>query len=465
VAEKVMSIMAKKSLYEDGTNVALGTKFYALNWRKVLPWYTPAEGKAPLDWKDRWARLRTRFEKAIDECCKLECVMIQRRIPASAPVYPDYPVILQGKQIFRKCNGLRIEPLNLLGTNADPLVGLFPFDNVRGEPMLDQQGRPVAFRLGLSHQFIVCSEIGFEFEAGQSFESSRLPIPRIIELACDGTNLLYQLPPEIAASLWRNIPEGFSRTENADDSLWFDALFQLSLNQPPGSPLFSKRYDWIENGSIQLDGEGLFPYEHDFSARYDSTEIVHKDKYPMAYYARLPDLARASVAAIDEILQRESVLASISNKRFRIGLSFPGEKRVFVEQIAGNLATKFGRTQILYDKFHEAEFARPELDIYLPNLYRTECDLIAVFLCADYANKKICRLEWRFIRQLITTTEANRIMLLSFDNIGAIHELGILEGDGYVSIAARPPREITELIQQRLDHFAKESVKSKNSEK
>ena len=56
-------------------------------------------------------------------------------------------------------------------------------------------------------------------------------------------------------------------------------------------------------------------------------------------------------------------------------------------------------------------------------------------------------------------------MLLSFDSIGTIHELGILEGDGYVSIAARPPREIAELIQQRLDHFAKESVKGKTSEK
>jgi hypothetical protein len=178
----------------------------------------------------------------------------------------------------------------------------------------------------------------------------------------------------------------------------------LALQQQPGSPLFTTRYSFgADNGYIGLIGNGLFPRlpDFDFSPSLDAPKVPKDEDYPMGYYAKLPDLARVSGAAIDEIFQRESIFASISNKRFRIGLSFPGEKRAFVEPIAANLATKFGRTQILYDKFHEAEFARPELDVYLPNLYRTECDLIAVFLCTDYANKKFCRLEWRFIRQLI----------------------------------------------------------------
>jgi hypothetical protein len=453
--------MARPSLCEDGTNVAIGTKFVMEHGRRVLPWYNPVESKEPSDWKEKWKKLRDRFEKIIDDGCKMECFFIQKRIPQSQSGHPNNPGVLLGKQTFRACNGLWIQPSNLFAPTGQPLIGLFPFNNVRGEPMLNNQGQPVAFRLGAFHHFIICHEIGMESE---SLFQARF---RLIELAKDATNLIYQLPSEIACWLWRNVPSGFSKTENADDSLWYDTLFQLALQQQPGSPLFTTRYSFgADNGYIGLIGNGLFPRlpDFDFSTSLDAPKVPKDEDYPMGYYAKLPDLARASVAAIDEIFQRESILASISNKRFRIGLSFPGEKRAFVEPIAANLATKFGRTQILYDKFHEAEFARPELDVYLPTLYRTECDLIAVFLCADYANKKFCRLEWRFIRQLIATTEANRIMLLSFDNIGAIHELGILEGDGYVSIAARPPREIAELIQQRLDHFAKESAKSKNSE-
>ena len=69
-------------------------------------------------------------------------------------------------------------------------------------------------------------------------------------------------------------------------------------------------------------------------------------------------------------------------KRFRIALSFPGEKRAFVEQVANQLASYVGRDQVLYDKYHEAEFARLGLDTYLQGLYHDNSELIAVFLCA-----------------------------------------------------------------------------------
>ena len=137
------------------------------------------------------------------------------------------------------------------------------------------------------------------------------------------------------------------------------------------------------------------------------------------------------------------------SNRFAIGLSFPGEKREIVEEIATSLAAHCERERILYDKFHEAEFAQPDLDVYLPNLYRTQCELIVLFLCAEYATKRWCKLEWRYIRQLIATTEQHRIMLLSFDNIGAVPEIGILDGDGYAFIGKRTPQQIAALIIER----------------
>jgi len=45
--------------------------------------------------------------------------------------------------------------------------------------------------------------------------------------------------------------------------------------------------------------------------------------------------------------------------------------------VAGHLTAAFGRDRVLYDKFHEAEFARVGLDVDLPNLYRTQSELIA----------------------------------------------------------------------------------------
>jgi len=155
--------------------------------------------------------------------------------------------------------------------------------------------------------------------------------------------------------------------------------------------------------------------------------------------------------------------SSKADRRFRIALSFPGERRSFIQQVAECLASELGPQRVLYDEYHEAEFARPDLDTYLPNLYKTESELVAIFLCADYSNKRWCKLEWRFIRQLICTPEDRRIMFLSFDAIGAVPEIGILSGDGYAFIGKRTPKDIADLILKRLQVNAGNETKESSS--
>ena len=83
-----------------------------------------------------------------------------------------------------------------------------------------------------------------------------------------------------------------------------------------------------------------------------------------------------------------------SAKRFRIAFSFAGEKREFVKATADILAKKFGEDKILYDQFHEAEFARYDLGIYLPKLYSEKSELIVPVLCANYDQKRWTGWEW-----------------------------------------------------------------------
>ncbi len=141
---------------------------------------------------------------------------------------------------------------------------------------------------------------------------------------------------------------------------------------------------------------------------------------------------------------------SSNARRFVIALSFPGEQRKFMEQVAGHLATTFTKEWILYDKFHDAEFARLDLDIYLPALYWKESELIVIFLCPEYREKRWCGLEWRYIRQLIQTPDAQRIMFLSFGNPGDLSDLGFLTGDGYIDVLPLTPQTVAEKILKRL---------------
>jgi len=141
---------------------------------------------------------------------------------------------------------------------------------------------------------------------------------------------------------------------------------------------------------------------------------------------------------------------SSGGRRFAVGFSYAGEDRAVVAPVAERLADELSEARVLYDKFHEAELARPDLDVYLPRLYRDETDLIVVVLSPDYPRKRWCGLEWRWIRQLILGEAQERIMLLQIGNPGDLTELGIVSGDGYLDISRRSAAAISGAILERL---------------
>jgi TIR domain len=138
-------------------------------------------------------------------------------------------------------------------------------------------------------------------------------------------------------------------------------------------------------------------------------------------------------------------------KRFRVALSFPGEHRSFVQKVATCLCSELPRESILYDQYYEAEFARPNLDTYLLDLYRNQSDLVVIFLCAEYERKEWCRLEWRAIRDLLKQRDAGSIMPFRFDDTEIP---GLFSLDGYVRIDQRSPADVAALILERLGRAA-----------
>ncbi len=152
-----------------------------------------------------------------------------------------------------------------------------------------------------------------------------------------------------------------------------------------------------------------------------------------------------------------------STKRFRIAFSFAGEKRDFVKQAADRLAERFGQEKILYDKYHEAEFARNDLGIYLPNLYNRECDLVIVVICPDYDEKEWTGLEWLAIHDLLQQRRREEVVLSRFEHA---HADGLFRGAGFIELDHKTPDEFAALILERLaiseglpkDHYAKSAV-------
>jgi FHA domain/TIR domain len=134
-------------------------------------------------------------------------------------------------------------------------------------------------------------------------------------------------------------------------------------------------------------------------------------------------------------------------RRFVVALSFPGERRAFVAAVAECLAAKLGRERIFYDQFFEAELARPNLDVYLQNIYRNESDLVVPFFCEEYERKEWCGLELRALRDLLKARRDADIMPIRFDDVELPGQLAI---DGYVDVGSRGANAIAELILARV---------------
>jgi tetratricopeptide (TPR) repeat protein len=137
----------------------------------------------------------------------------------------------------------------------------------------------------------------------------------------------------------------------------------------------------------------------------------------------------------------------MSAKRFRIAFSFAGEKRNFVAEVAAILADRFGEPAILYDKYLEAEFARRNLGIYLPNLYHDQSDLVVVVVCPDYDEKEWTGLEWTAIHDLLKKRNDDEVMLCRFEHAEVT---GLYSTAGYVELDDKTPEQTATLILQRL---------------
>ncbi|MBE7525856.1 MAG: TIR domain-containing protein [Gammaproteobacteria bacterium] len=137
----------------------------------------------------------------------------------------------------------------------------------------------------------------------------------------------------------------------------------------------------------------------------------------------------------------------MTTKRFQVALSFPGEYRDYVSQVAEVLKQSLGKDKVFYDQWYKAELARPDMDVLLQSLYHDHSELIVPFLCADYERKEWCGLEWRAVRDLIKQRQSKDIMPMRFDNSQIAGLFGI---DGYVNLNDYTPQSAAELILQRL---------------
>ena len=245
--------LPEQSPYEDGTNILLGTPHIAEFTARVLPWDDPTQSTASSNWKEKWSTLRSLFERLIDDYVPVECFLIQRRLPAFGLEGNELPPGIRHQTAILDCGGTGTEPAQLFAPHRSPLAGTFPIKSARGEAMRNTDGTNLAFRFGFWRRFVIQPKFGW------SGDFSDLPVPVLNELATDATQLLYQLPQELAITILAKLGIRIGTTTHSERLCGWTRFLNFRGKSLSKGPLHSRRYAWQENFSVQLTGNGLFP--------------------------------------------------------------------------------------------------------------------------------------------------------------------------------------------------------------
>ena len=138
---------------------------------------------------------------------------------------------------------------------------------------------------------------------------------------------------------------------------------------------------------------------------------------------------------------------NIDTHQFDVALSFPGESRDYVKDIAENLNDKLDPDSCFYDGYYRAQLSRPDLDVLLQNIYRSRSKLIVVFLGHDYQKSEWCGIEFRSVRDILKGCDRSRIMYVRMDD-GAVE--GVMPIDGYIDARQHTPEVVAQFIHQRV---------------
>jgi hypothetical protein len=131
-----------------------------------------------------------------------------------------------------------------------------------------------------------------------------------------------------------------------------------------------------------------------------------------------------------------------------VALSFPGEHRCYVGRVAAELERLLQPNACFYDKYYEAQLARPNLDVLLQEIYGDRSGLVVAFVCGEYDEKAWCGVEWQKVKERRAFGDEDSIMYV---RIGEGDVSGMTSLDGYVDARTRMPEEIARMVVERVE--------------
>jgi TIR domain len=400
------------------------------------------------------AQTRAEFDRLRSQGAPIKALLIHRATNAEAEGVRGFPMP-NGQPVGMEGAGHR-DGGQRLDENGNPLF--------RDDPIVDVKGKPITNSAGQAFDFVMPAFRSVFFN-GRT-EDYQMLAGVVVRAGRLVAKLLHLSIMEILAGWTFSTPQ----------DLWWGLLFEIAW--AGRHPLL------VAEKSLWLPAEkpnAFVPYNLQQLRGLATTALPMGPKIPENWLRRLPD---AWLSELDDVLAASVDLADFLlteatsemdptrntdkspssecdvrstekerggvtiRRRFAVALSFPGERRPFVGKVAVALRAAFGEPRVFYDRFHQEELSRPNLDLVLQRIYAEDADLVVVFVCGEYQEKEWCGLEWRAIRELMKSHSRLKedVMFLRLDDKPLE---GLLSIDGYLDISKRKPRAVADSVIKR----------------
>lgn len=132
--------------------------------------------------------------------------------------------------------------------------------------------------------------------------------------------------------------------------------------------------------------------------------------------------------------------------KYHVALSFAGEDRDYVDQVATRLRAE--GVDVFYDRFEEVDLWGKDLYTHLSDVYQNKALFTLMFVSEAYEKKLWTNHERRSAQARAFSESKEYILPVFFDE--SIEVPGLLKTTGYISLKGKSPDELAGLIVQKL---------------
>lgn len=134
---------------------------------------------------------------------------------------------------------------------------------------------------------------------------------------------------------------------------------------------------------------------------------------------------------------------------YEVGLSFAGEDREYVEEVASTLRSY--DVTVFYDNFERANLWGKDLYEYLSEVYRIRCRFCVMFISEHYVKKAWPRHERRSAQARAFTDSREYMLPARFDDTEVP---GMLVTTGFIDLRSNSPGQMAQLIAQKVGRYS-----------